>query len=84
MAERRPKAKSQGMKNRLGASNTCVSEVAARHQPVKAGSWKGDNPSEMVPGPSGAHAHKDERKGHEGRRCGEKPHDCSAERAPGE
>ena len=48
MAERRPKAKSQGTKNRLGAPNTCVSEVAARVQPVKAGSWKGINPSEAA------------------------------------
>jgi len=48
VAERRPKAKSQGMKNRLGAPNTCVSEVAARQQPVKAEPWKGDNPSEAA------------------------------------
>ena len=48
MAERRPKAKSLGTKNRLGAPNTCVSEVAARVQPVKTGSWKGINPSEAA------------------------------------
>ena len=44
------------MKNRLGAPNTCVSEVAARVQPVKAESWKGINPSEAATCSSEAHA----------------------------
>ena len=79
MAERRPKAKSLGAKNRLDVPKTCVSEVAARIQPVKAGSWKGDNPVRSGDLSFEAMLRKYERKCRDGRRCGEKPHDRSAE-----